>query len=138
MSRKRNGQSAVSMPRGVSLPAAIFLLLVASLLAAAINQTVLVSAQSTSISIMNHRALLTAYSGAQLSLNRLYAPGTGVCDAVTWDMSQVPQLTACDAEVSCQTLVAGNFTSYTVTSTGVCTDGAVQTRRSVLVRARAD
>lgn len=135
----RNRRMHNCQQQGVSLIAAIFLILVVALLVAAIHRSVYSASQATSLSIMTHKALLTAYSGAQLSLNRLYAPsGVPACADRDWDMATVSQLRNCAARVSCAAQTSNGTTFYTVSSTGACTDGARRTQRTVMVRAKAD
>ena len=123
--------------RGLGLIGALFLVLVVVLLVAAVNRTVLSGAQSTSLTITNHKALLTAQSGAQLTLNRLFAPrGTGSCSGAVWNMTGIDQLRNCNAAVSCRAETVRGNSYFTIESTGECRDGAVITRRQVLVRAR--
>ncbi len=123
--------------RGLGLIGALFLILVVVLLVAAIHRTVVLGARGTSLSVMNHKALLAAHSGAQLSLNRLYAPlGTGNCAAAVWDLQNVAALRNCNAAVSCRADVVRGVSYFTIESTGACQDGAVSAQRQVLVRTR--
>ncbi len=122
--------------RGAGLIAAISLLIIVALLALAITRTVQLGAGSVGLDILSQRALLTASSGAQLSLNRVFAPaGVGSCAALTWDLSDLNGLPSCQAAVSCTSVTVRGRIFYELRSTGTCAAGAEQASREVLVRA---
>ena len=122
--------------RGSGLVAAIALIIVVALMALGIAQTVQLGAGSVSLDILSQRALLAANSGAQLGLNRVFAPaGATSCINRAWDVSGLAGLPACQATVSCSSDLVRGKTYYTVTSTGSCTADILQAERSVLVRA---
>ncbi len=122
--------------RGSGLIAAIALLVIVALLALAITRTVTLGAGSVGIDILSQRALLSASSGAQLGLNRVFAPsGAGACAGRVWDFSTLNGLPACQATVSCDSVLVRGRLFYQVRSTGSCSAGAEQAERVVLVRA---
>ena len=122
--------------RGSGLIAAIALLVIVALLALAITRTVTLGAGSVGIDILSQRALLSASSGAQLGLNRVFAPvGTGACSGQVWDLSGLNGLPSCQATVTCNSVVVRGRRFYEVRSTGACSAGPDQAERVVLVRA---
>ena len=122
--------------RGAGLIAAIALLIIVALLALAITRTVQLGAGSVGLDILSQRALLTATSGAQLGLNRIFAPaGVGSCAGQSWDLSDLNGLPACQAAVTCASVTVRGRVFYEVRSTGTCAAGAEQASREVLVRA---
>lgn len=126
----------VPRQRGSGLVAAIALIIVVALMALGIARTVQLGAGSVSLDILSQRALLAANSGAQLGLNRIFAPaGAATCINRTWDVSGLAGLPACQVTVSCSSDLVRGKTYYTVTSTGSCTAASLQSQRSVLVRA---
>ncbi len=134
MSRKLSIGSA--NVRGSGLIAAIALLVIVALLALAITRTVTLGAGSVGIDILSQRALLSASSGAQLGLNRVFAPsGAGACAGQVWDFSALNGLPACQATVTCDSVIVRGRQFYQVRSTGSCSAGAEQAERVVLVRA---
>ncbi len=121
---------------GAGLIAAIALLIIVALLALAITRTVQLGAGSVGLDILSQRALLTATSGAQLSLNRVFAPaGAGSCAGQSWDLSDLNGLPACQAAVTCTSVIVRGRVFYEVRSTGTCAAGPEQASRKVLVRA---
>ena len=85
--------------------------------------------------VINHRAFLAAESGAQLGLNRVFAPvGAGACGNWVWDLTALG-LPACQVTVSCRTEVVQTVPHYTVESDGRCDVGGFIAQRRVLVRA---
>lgn len=121
---------------GAGLVAAISLIVVVALMALAITRTVTSGAQNAGLEVLSERALLAANSGAQLGLNRLFAPaGAGSCVNVTFDWSSLASLPNCDAQVTCATSTVRGRNHYTLQSTGRCAAGDLQSERQVLVRA---
>jgi MSHA biogenesis protein MshP len=121
--------------RGIGLIAAIFLIVVVAVLVAAITRMVRTSAQAFAQDVTTHRAFLAAESGAQLGLNRVFAPaGVPACATWTWDLAGVG-LAGCQALVDCRSEVVGGTPLYTVESSGRCDAGGLVAERQVLVRA---
>lgn len=122
--------------KGGGLVAAIALIIVVALLALGIARTVRLGAGSVSLDILSQRALLAASSGAQLGLNRTFAPvGAVSCINRTWDVSTLPGLPACQAAVTCSSEIVRGKTYYTVVSTGSCAADTLQAERLIRVRA---
>lgn len=131
----RSGPGATSRQRGIGLVAAIFLIVVVAGLVAAIARTVRTSGEAFARDVVSHRAFLAAESGAELALNRVFAPaGAGTCGNWSWDLSVVG-MPSCRAEVRCASQVVDGSPHYTVESDGRCDTGGVAAQHRVLVRA---
>lgn len=121
--------------QGIGLIAAIFLIVVVAGLMVAITRMVRTSGDAFAQNVVSHRAFLAAESGAQLGLNRVFAPaGTGSCSDWTWNLDDVG-LRACSAEVTCRSVVVDGTPHYTLESGGRCEQGSFTAERRVLVRA---
>jgi MSHA biogenesis protein MshP len=120
----------------MGLVSAIFLILVVGVLVVAILRMVRTSADAFALDVVNQRALLAAESGAELGLNRIFAPaGSGACGNWNWDLGGTG-LTACRAVVTCTTEVVAAVSYYTLESSGRCDLGGVVAERRLLVRAQ--
>ena len=121
---------------GAGLVAAIALIVVVALLSLAVTTTVRLGATSVSLDVLNQRALQAANSGAQLGLNRVYAPsGVGSCANRSLDFSALPGLPGCQANVTCTAQTVAGKTYYTLVSSGSCSADTAQAQRQVRVRA---
>lgn len=116
--------------------AAIALITIVAALTVAITRSVSMGAASTSLDVLSQRAMLAASNGAQLNLNRIFAPqGVGLCGAQTLDFSGLPGLPSCQASVTCDSETVRGRVYYTVNSVASCSAGSLQAQRSVLVHA---
>ena len=114
----------------------IIVFLVVAALVVAIARMVRSSGEVFAQDVVSHRAFLAAESGAQLGLNRLFAPaGVGSCGNWTWDLTDFG-LGFCEATVSCRTEVVAGVSYFTLESDGRCDPGTFVAERRVLVRAR--
>ncbi len=123
---------------GLGLIAALFLIVVVALLVAGILSLVRTSSLSFAQDVLAHKALMSAESGAQLSLNRLYQPfsgAAGTCSAKNWSFTQ-PGLENCVATVTCVADVVAAETYFTLDSHGRCDNGSGIAERRVLVRSK--
>jgi MSHA biogenesis protein MshP len=123
--------------RGIGLIAAIFLIVVVSSLAVGIASLVRSGAAGFVQDVIAYKAFLAADSGAQLSLNRVFAPqGTPNCSnrVYTFDM---PGLEGCRATVTCSAITVGGELQYDLESRGRCGTGTDNAERRVAVRANA-
>lgn len=121
--------------RGIGLMAAIFLIVVVAVLVVAIARMVRTSSAAFAQDVMTHRAFLAAESGAQLGLNRVFAPsGVPACTAWSWDLAPVG-LANCRADVACRSESVDGTPYYTVESHGRCDAGGVVAERRLFVRA---
>lgn len=119
----------------MGLIAAIFLIVVVAGLVVAITRMVRTSGDAFAQNVVSHRAFLAAESGAQLGLNRVFAPaGTASCTDWNWDLSHIG-LNACRVEVTCRSEVVDGTPHYTLESGGRCDSGRFVAERRVLVRA---
>lgn len=142
---------SVKGQRGVSLVIAIFILVVLSLLGAAMINILSAGGESVAREVLSTRALFVAESGAQRALNQIFPPGssvgqTAVCD--TLDASAVDYPAAALAGIQgCSTLQAeidcswanptGSTVNYfTITSTGTCGPSGSAAVRVVEIQAR--
>lgn len=129
--------------RGSALVMAIFIIVVMSLLGAALVRMMSSSAETVAYEVIGTRAYQAAQAGAQIKLSEVFPlePISGKCDAtiVAYDFSAIKGLENCKAEeVSCieDATVAG-ISYYTVTSRGECAVAGVLTSRKVEVKARS-
>lgn len=120
--------------RGLGLISALFLILVVAVLTVGVAQLVRTSGAAFAQDVLSERALLAAQSGAELALNRVYAPlGTGSCTNRSFNLATVGQ-NGCTATVTCASTVVNSVTYYTIDSRGRCNAGEIAERR-LLVRA---
>ena len=120
---------------GIGLVAAIFLIVVVSMLAVAMTAMVKSSSDEFAQNVIDHRALLAAESGAQLGLNKVFAPrGIGACANWTFDLDSAG-LPACQAVVQCRSTTVAGVPHYTLESDGRCGVVDFTAQRRILVRA---
>lgn len=133
--RRRTLIAAARSPaaqRGLGLISAIFLILVVAVLAVGIASLVRTASVAFAQDVLSTRALLAAQSGAELGLNRLYAPvGTGSCTNRSFALSGAGQ-NGCTATVTCTTTVVNGAPYYSLESRGRCDAGEVAERRLVV------
>lgn len=121
---------------GAGLVAAIALITIVAALTVAITRSVQLGAGSAAIETLNQRAALSASNGAQLGLNRIFAPeGAGTCVDRLFDFTNTPGLPACQANVTCDSETLRGRIYYTVNSVGSCAAGSLVAQREVLVQA---
>lgn len=121
--------------RGIGLMAAIFLVVVVAGLSVAIARMVRTSSDSFGQDLTAQRARLSAEAGAELALNRVFAPsGTGSCSDRVWVLDGIG-LAGCSARVTCRADVVSGEPNYTLQSAGRCDAGSVVAERHLLVRA---
>lgn len=111
------------------MPMVVFILVVMTLLAAAIMRLSTTSALSIATEVNSSHALHAAESGAQWAMNQLFPPGGAggnPCFADTTLNFTVGVLSGCSAAVSCTSpgAINGNI-HYSVISSGNC---GVETR----------
>ena len=126
-----------SRQKGIGLIAAIFLLVVVASLAVGVASLVRSGASAYVQDVLGYKAFLAADSGAQLSLNRVFAPqGTSSCGnrVYTFDM---PGLEGCRADVTCSAITVSGELRYDLESHGHCTTGSEDAERRIAVRAGA-
>lgn len=121
--------------RGIGLMAAIFLIVVVAVLVVAIARMVRTSSEAFAQDVMTERAELAADSGAELALNRVFAPaGVPSCASWSFDLSVVG-LPRCRANVACSSEMVSGNPLYTLESNGRCDAGGYIAERRLLVKA---
>jgi MSHA biogenesis protein MshP len=123
--------------RGIGLIAAIFLIVVVASLAVGVASLVRTGAAGYVQGILAYKAFLAADSGAQLSLNRVFAPqGAPSCSNRVYPFS-MPGLEGCQATVTCSAITVSGVLRYDLESHGRCTTGTESAERRIAVRASA-
>ncbi len=105
------------------MPMVVFILVILTLLAAAIMRLSTTSALSVASEIQSNRAFYAAESGAQWAMNQIFPPdgGGGACFAPANLNFTVGGLNGCSATVNCVSPgIFNGDTHFTVTSTGSC------------------
>ena len=142
MYRKTNTikKSSHARQRGSSLVIAIFIIIVLSLLGAALVRMLNSSAESIVYEVYGTRAFHAAQSGLQMKLAERFpligsadAPN---CNSISPKFTNVAGLNACEAVVTCTPDTDASITTYTIKSLGSCDIGGVVTSRTVEVVAR--
>jgi MSHA biogenesis protein MshP len=134
---------------GSAIVLAIFVIVIISLLGAALVSLQRDSAKGTSYEIYASRAYLSAYSASEIALTELFplipisassaVPScSNVSVGATLPTNDVG-FHGCNAIISCKELAAVNSASlptrYKVTSTAVCKNNQTITRRQIMVEA---
>ena len=123
--------------RGVGLISAIALIVLIAVIAAAMARLVQESSATDAAGLMRVRTLAAAESGMELALNRSYAPaGVAACASHTFSFVE-NGLRGCSAVTTCTSTTVAAEVYYDLTSRGRCSDGAVSSSRTMLVRAMA-
>ena len=131
---------------GSALIMAVFIIIVISLLGMSLMSMQRDSAETTSYEIYAARAYLAAYSASEIALVKLFPLGdtevsAANCTAV--DPVDLPDdndtigFHGCSASYTCETISAASSTTirYKVTSTAVCENSEINTRRQITVEA---
>jgi MSHA biogenesis protein MshP len=119
---------------GISLPVALFIITIMSLIAVAVNQLNETSSQSYGQNVLSTRALYASESGVQLRASDVLDAMPCVCGGsadVEYDFTVVG-LNQCSAATTCTSLIANGDTICTIISIGRCDNSNVE--RSVEVR----
>ncbi len=119
---------------GLGLPVALFIIIIMSLIAVAVNQLTASSSQAYSQNVLSARAFYAAESGAQLRSQSVLSTEPCACggtENVTYNFTE-PGLSQCKAETNCTSFVANSETFCTIVSTGSCSSGISQ--RTIEVR----
>lgn len=119
---------------GLGLPVALFIIIIMSLIAVAVNQLTTSSSQAYSQNVLSARAFYAAESGAQLRSHSVLSANPCVCggaENVTYDFT-VSGLNQCQASTNCTSFVANGETFCTIVSVGSCSNGVAE--RTIEVR----
>ena len=138
-------QSNSNKHRGSALVIAIFVIIVMSLLGAALVKMMDSSHENVAFEVLGTRAYAAAQSGLQWQLSRLFPLGE---DAVTCQTQQdindnLPSfavtdgLNQCSVSITCTSFDREGVNYYTVTSVGECQLDSEVTSRIIEVEARS-
>ncbi len=123
---------------GFSLPIAIFILVIMSLIAAAAVSIMQSGMTGVSNEVLSTRAFYAAESGAQAAMNQLF-PLNGAAANCPANYSSINHsstgLANCTSSAQCSSQTIASKTYYTITSTGVCSAGDLAATRQVQVLA---
>lgn len=120
--------------RGLGLPVALFIIVIMSLIAIAVNQLGASSGQSYSQNVLSTRAFYAAESGAQLRAEDTLSPTACVCNGgadVTYNFA-ITGLNQCSAATNCTSFSANGNNYCTIVSIGRCHNTTAE--RTVEVR----
>ena len=121
---------------GFSLPLALFILVIVSLLALGIFRMTALQQQSVVQEVLTTRALLAAESGAQAQMMRLFPlTGSGLCAAQSITFS-ASGLDHCVANSICTSKTVDGTAYYFVESSGRCSVDQMSALRIIQVQAR--
>lgn len=132
-----SSSAGLKSQKGFSIPMAVFILVVVSMLGVAMINTLNRGQESVAREVVSLRALLAAESGAELGLNCvLEGSGCGCSNAnagftAMTDLAPITftgdGLASCTADVSCRAVEVDSIDYYTIRSNGRCgpaSDGA--------------
>ncbi|MFT7006487.1 MAG: MSHA biogenesis protein MshP [Colwellia sp.] len=127
--------------KGSALVIAIFIIVVITLLGAALVRMTSSNAETIAYEVIGTRAFQAAKSGAQKKMSELFPllPNNGVClGDVEYDFSSIEGLENCKAiNVGCtEEATVNGVIYYTITSTGQCNVADVFTSRQIEISAR--
>ncbi|KGJ98946.1 hypothetical protein [Thalassotalea sp. ND16A] len=130
--------------QGASLIMAVFMIVVLSLMAAALVRIIASSSETVSYQVFGTRAYAAADIGNQWGLQQLFPLGSEIVDcavvnaATVPDLANVPGLIGCHIEtLQCTDFIESGVTYFTLTATGACDAGSVRTSRTLQVEARS-
>lgn len=132
--------------QGFSIVMALFILVVLSLLAAAMLSIMSAGADSVAREVVSARALLAAESGAERKLGEIFPPGAAVNIAACQNSpgttyASFAGLTACSnvsVVVDCSVVTVNAENYFTLTSEGRCGPVSAPAVRVVEVQARSE
>jgi len=133
--------------QGSAIIIALFIIIVISLLGAALASLQRDSAQGTSYEVYAARAYLSAYSAGEIALATLFPLGETVVDDVNCPAVDTPVTLdpddsgfhGCTVSYQCEKIepinTASLATRYKIVSTAVCENAQIVTRRQITVEA---
>lgn len=131
---------------GSALVIAIFVIIVLSLLGAALVSMLDSSQENVAFEVLGTRAYNAAQSGIQWQLAQLFPLGGEVIECSVIDINNVPNISSISGFEGCEIILKSEYCSsfsfdnsqyYTVTSTGQCQIGNEFTTRTIEVEARS-
>lgn len=144
--RKMRNNVHYSRVQGSALVIAIFIIIVMSLLGAALMKMLASSQQNVVYEVLGTRAYAAAQSGIQWQLSQVFPLNTSggvscaaqsVIDANKPTFSGVNGLAQCSVNVTCSSFDIASTRYYTVQATGKCQAGLELTSRTIEVEARS-
>jgi MSHA biogenesis protein MshP len=137
--QKRNAQ------KGSALVIAIFIIIVISLLGAALVNMLRSSQEKVAYEVLGTRAYTAAQSGVQwqlsetfpLNSNAVACKSQTVIDSTTPSFNGTKGLTQCSVSVSCSDFERTGIRYFTIKSTGQCDIDGEVTARTIEVEARS-
>ena len=143
MFRKSSIKMRTSMnQQGSALVLALFIMVVITLLGAALVRMISANSETIAYEVIGTRAYQAAQAGAQRKLSEVFPllPGGVQCsqNSLYNEFSSVQGLNNCVAiNVDCvEELTVDEITYYTITSTGQCNVAEVFTSRTIEIKAR--
>ncbi|RJG49983.1 MSHA biogenesis protein MshP [Motilimonas pumila] len=132
---------SLSLQGGSAIVIAVFIIVVMSLLAAALTRMLQDSQDSIAYEVYGTRAYLAANAGIEHGFVKLFPLGGGseVCNSVTvLDLSAQTAFHGCTVNYSCNeiTETAINLKQYRLESTAQCDAGKFVTRRKIQAQAK--
>jgi MSHA biogenesis protein MshP len=144
--RKMRNNMHYSNVQGSALVIAIFIIIVMSLLGAALVKMLASSQQNVVYEVLGPRAYAAAQSGIQWQLSQVFPLSTSggvscavqsVIDANKPTFSGVNGLAQCSVSLKCSDFVIASTRYYTLEATGQCEAGPELTSRTIQVEARS-
>lgn len=131
--------------KGSSLVLAIFILVVMSLLGAALLRMMATNEETYAYEVLGTRAYNAAQTGAQQKLQQLFPLDNGInqglavgqCGNTLLPLETIDGLNDCSASVVCRSVQHETSFYFTVTSTGQCEINGEVTSRVVEVQAKS-
>ncbi len=126
--------------RGSALVIAVFIIVIMTLLGAALVRMMSSNAETVVYEVLGIRAYQAAHAGMQRELAEIFplAPAGSVCNpSSNYDFSAIKGLENCEAtNVTCSESIILSSTYYTIKSIGQCDVAGVLTSREIEVRAK--
>lgn len=137
--------SRAKQQKGSAMVLAVFIMVIMTLLGAALVRMISSNAETIAFEVIGTRAYQAAQAGAQIKLGEMFPllPNIGKCLAhdgdVKYDFSALNGLENCKAsKVDCvEGPTVDTITYYTITSTGQCDIAGVFTSRTIKINARS-
>lgn len=127
-------KAAFNRQRGFSIVAAVFILVVLSLLAAAMLRLISSGSDSVAREVISARTFMAASSGAERHLKEIFTDGMA-CTAAPLSYGDMGLLGCIDVEVICEQVTVAAINYYTITSTAQCGPVSQPSTRIVQVQA---
>ncbi|MCE2572122.1 MSHA biogenesis protein MshP [Motilimonas eburnea] len=126
------------LQQGSAIVIAVFIIVVMSLLAAALTRMLQDSHQGIGYEVYGTRAYLAANAGIEQGLLKLFPLGGGapVCGSASLDLSAQTAFHGCVVEYACVEKVVDSKKVYQIDSTAKCDAGEFITRRKIQAQAK--